>query len=403
LKTPTAPERLPRMAILGRLGTPQLACLRSWRRAGVPCVFLHTGGWPLPALAVKLLGVPCVHLGQLQLDDPAHIARLAVALRETGVQALTCVSEPISVALWAARAQLPPEVRIVSVGPAAVLELAAKSRQHQLARDCGLDTLPSWCFQPGEIAAVPAQYFPIVVRPDDARAAQPAFKVEVVDDAVALQHLIDRALPGSSPLIAQPLVTGPNLLVHAWRDADGIEHGHVGFSVDVKHRGLTVVMRPVELTNQVIEGCAGMARSLGLTGVYHYEFVVDAQGHARFLDLNPRLGGTTGKALAAGYDEPLALVSTVAPGAVPRGAFVSPRLTDSGGKHQALRALWSAVRGASTAADYPYPARGRLVSELVRYLLTGRDELLRGDALPSLLAFALYQTGRMRASSSRGR
>ncbi len=146
-----------------------------------------------------------------------------------------------------------------------------------------------------------------------------------------------------------------------------------------------------------------MAQTLGLQGVFHFEFVVDAQGIPRFLDLNPRLGGTTGKALSAGYDEPMALVATLRPGQVLRTTFLREHLGTSGGKHQALRALWSTVRGSSTEADYPYPQRSRTVAALLRYLLTGRDELLRASDWRSLLAFVLYQAGRVRSGASSGR
>jgi hypothetical protein len=394
---------LPRIALIGRLGTPQLACLRSWRRHGVPCLFVHTGHWPLPRVVAALLGVPCVHLGPLQLDDPAWVAMLSQVLLRAGAQALTCVSEPISEGLWAVREALPPGLRIVSVAPDAVQQLRSKDRQTRLARSSGLPTLPSWCFAPGEQAMMPGTAFPVAVRPDDARRADPPFKVEVVPDLAALQRLLDGQALGSSPLIAQPLVHGPNLLVHGWRDARGHCAGHVAFRVEVKHRGLTVVMQPEPLSEALAQGCTLMAQALGLSGVYHFEFVVDAHGRPRFLDLNPRFGGTTGKALSAGYDEPMALMATLAPGHVPSEWFVGAEMACSGGKHQALRALFSALLGRSTEADYPWPQRGRTVGALLRYLFTGRDELLRANAVPSLLAFVLYQLGRVRGAFSSGR
>jgi hypothetical protein len=400
----SAPTRaLPRLALLGRLGTPQLACLRSWRRRGVPCVFLHAGTWPLPRVAQALLGVPCVHLGVMRFDDPAWVQRLSRALAAAGADAVTCVSEPISESLWAVREQLPQGLRIASATPSVVRRLASKDFQHRLADRSGLATLPSWCMAPGALAELPDSAFPLAVRPDDARQAVPPFKVEVVEDRRALQQLLDRLVPGSSPAIAQPLVRGPNLLVHGWRDASGRCSGFVGFAVDVKHRGLSVVMRPQRLPEDVAAGCARMAEALGLEGVFHFDFVVDEQGRACFLDLNPRLGGTTGKALSAGYDEPLALVATLAPGLLPRESYVGAQLACSGGKHQAVRALWSTLCGTSTAADYPYPQRARTVAALLRYLLTGRDELLRADGWRSLLAFVLYQAGRMRSGASSGR
>jgi predicted ATP-grasp superfamily ATP-dependent carboligase len=384
-----------RIAIIGRLGTPQLACLRSWRRHGVRCLFLHADSAPLSATVRWLLGVPCVHLGPLQLDDPAYVQRLSDALAEHGIQALTCVSEPISEALWACQPHLPPELRIVSVHPEQCRLLASKVQQDRAAREAGLDTLPGWTYQPGETVDVPVEHFPLVLRPDVARTVSPAFKVAVVTQRDEFQQLLDGLARSSSGVIAQPLVHGPNLLVHAYRSADGRCAGHVGFRVEVKHQGLTVVMRPVQLDASIIQGCERMERSLGLTGVFHYDFIEDAQtGRACFLDLNPRLGGTTGKVLSAGYDEPLALLATLQPGVLPRSGFVQPGMKRAGGKHQALRALLSALRGTSTAADYPYPNRSRLVGALLGYLFGGRDEIVKLRELRSTLGFGLYKLGK---------
>lgn len=381
-----------RIAIIGRLGTPQLACLRSWRRHGVACLFLHADTAPLSPLVRWLLGVPCVHLGPLQLDDPAYVQRLSNALAEHGIEALTCVSEPISEALWACQPHLPAGLRIASVHPNQCRMLESKVQQDRAARQAGLDTLQSWAFQPGEQVDVADEHFPLVLRPDVARTVSPAFKVAVVANRAEFQRVVDGLASGSSGVIAQPLVHGPNLLVHAYRSADGRCAGHVGFRVEVKHQGLTVVMRPVALDPRITQGCQRMEHALGLSGVFHYEFIEDAHtGRACFLDLNPRFGGTTGKVLSAGYDEPLALLATLQPGLLARSGFVSPGLKVAGGKHQALRALLSAVRRTSTAADYPYPNRSKVISALLGYLFAGRDEIIRIGALRSTLGFGLYQ------------
>ncbi len=391
------------MALIGHLGTPQLACLRSWRRHGVPCLFLHTDAAPLPRLVQWLLGVPCVHLGPLQLDDAAYVQRLASALTLSGSTALTCVSEPTSVALWALAAALPRGLKIAAVTPGQAAQLASKVWQDEAARQAGLSTLPSWHLMPdADAALVPAHAYPLVLRPDIVRTVQPPFKVAVVEGLDALRAFLRQLAPSSGGVIAQPLVRGPNLLVHGYRSAQGHWGGHVGFRAAVKHGGFTVTLKPCALPQALREACARLEARLGLTGVFHYDFVEDAAtGQAWFLDLNPRLGGSTGKVLAAGYDEPLALVGTLQPGRISHGRVVARPLRATGGKHQALGALLSALRGRSTAADYPYPDRRRLFTALAAYLLAGRDEIVRGDALRSALAFALYHALRLRRAALR--
>ncbi len=390
------PQDLPCIAILGRLGTPQLACLRSWRRHGLRCVFLHAAERPLPPGVPALLGVRCVHLGPLRFDDPAWRAQLAQVMAQEAVDVLTCVSEPIGAALWQHRDAWPAGLRIAAARPQQVDVLASKWRQHALARAAGLDVLPMWQFGPRQRADVPAAHFPLVLRPDVARRTAPAFKVEVVHDAAALQRLVDGLRPYSQGVVAQPLVQGPNLLVHGWRAADG-RAGHVVFRVDLKHGGLGVRLVPVAPDPALVAGCARMAETLGLTGVYHFDFIEDTRtGRASFLDLNPRLGGTTGKVLSAGYDEPLALLATLLPGGLPGAPVLAPRLHQAGGKHQALQALLATLRGRRTPADFPSTGRARVAAQLLRYLLTGRDEVFRAAAWRSALAFMLYQLARRR-------
>lgn len=381
------------MALFGRLGTPQLACLRSWRRAGVPCVFLHVGPAPLPWPVRWLLGVPCVQLGPQALDDPRFMARLARVLGEQRVDAITCVSESTGVALWARRDQLPARVRVATVRPDQAALLASKSTQQRLARDSGLKTLPTWCVPAGSGAPdLPDDAFPLVLRPDVAAQAEPPFKVAVVDTREALAAWLTRRVPGSSAVVAQPLVVGPNLLVHGWRSADGQTCEHVAFRVDVKHQGLGVSIVPAKLPPDVENGCRRLAATLGLSGVFHHDFVIDeGSGECHHLDLNPRLGGTTGKVLAAGYDEPMALVSTLSGEPLERHRLLPRMPQRAGALHQALRALVSAWRGRSTAADHPSRDRALLLRRVAALLLDGRDELVRLDALPSLAGFLLYQ------------
>jgi hypothetical protein len=409
LNTQPPAEAIETLGLVGRLGTPQLACLRSWRRAGVACAFLHADLQPLRAPVARLLAVPCTDLGPLRPEDEAWVQAFIAAVERHGVTALTCVSEPISQMLWALQPRLPPGVRVVSARPEQIALLASKQQQRQAAEAAGLPTLPTWLLRPGamacaDAAAIPGLAYPLVLRPDVQRQAEPGFKLAVVDNPAALQaRLPALQRPGAVAWVAQPLVQGPNLVVHAWRhggarvqpadDAQpGPRAGHVGFVTEIKHQGLAVLLRPVSLPPALQQGCARMAAGLGLTGVFHFDFVQCARsGQLYFLDLNPRLGGTTGKVLAAGYDEPLALVGTLQGRGLPQACVVAPRLRPAGGRHQALGALLRIVRGARSVADHPIDSRLRTCAALLAFLLFGRDEVLRAEALGSTLAFVLHQ------------
>jgi predicted ATP-grasp superfamily ATP-dependent carboligase len=389
----------PRVGIVGRLGTPQLACLRSWRRQGVHAVLLHADSAPLPAIVGRLLGVPCVAIGPIELDGDGETAareRLCAAVREHGLEALTCVSESTSERLWRWQPWLPAGLRILAVRPEQQRVLESKSAQLRLAQASGLPALPNWAVASGAAPQVPQEHFPLALRPDVAARVRPAFKVAVVRSQAELDAFAHRLHHDSGAVVAQPLVRGPNVLVHAYRSPGGALGGHLPFKVGVKFRGVTVLMRPAEVDPSLIEGCRRMASELGLEGVFHFEFVQDEKtGQCWYLDLNPRLGGTTGKALAAGYDEPLALLATAEPLHWPRSRFVGERLTAVLGKHQALAALWTALCGTGSVADYPYPRRVQLLRALIGPLLVGRDEIVRLREWRSTLAFAIHQLGKL--------
>ncbi len=432
------------VAVAGRLGTPQLACLRSWRRQGLRTVFLHTAPVPLPAVVRAVLGVllgtRCVHMGPLPTGgDSAQGApsqpagerlatRWAQVLAQESVAALSCVSEPEAMALWALQPRLPAGLRLLCARPLVLGPLASKLAQHQAAQRAGLSVLPCWTFSPGATACVPPSAFPMVLRPDVPRAAGNPFKLLVVHDAQALQAVLS-ALPAACPgLVGQPLVRGHNLLVHGWRapQASGVlasaglvgaesgAAGHLAWRAEVTHAGFTVLLQPVELDPALQRACARLEASLGLQGVFHYDFVQCPQtGQCYFLDLNPRLGGSTGKVLASGYDEPLALLATAWPGRWAQAAFVETPRRAAGARQQALAALWADLRGRRSDADQPALGLPGLRPRLLRFVWAGCDELFtppagqRGAAararmLASLAALLIYRLWGLAAEARPG-
>ena len=83
----------------------------------------------------------------------------------------------------------------------------------------------------------------------------------------------------------------------------------IGFIVTLKNDGVTVTLEPWELSPGITDSCQQFVQAAGLVGVFHFELLLEpATTKLWFLEVNARLGGTTGKALAAGYDEPAALL-----------------------------------------------------------------------------------------------
>ena len=178
-------------------------------------------------------------------------------------------------------------------------------------------------------------------------------------------------------IVAQPFVSGPNLVVHAARSADGSWDHHEAFCTSIKSAGLAVALQPFALPAGLLDACRRFEQAVGLRGVFHYDFILDrASGEAFFLEVNPRLGGTTAKVYAAGYDEPAMLPAAFfQPGAHrvdldrPRNASVS--------RIAAVRYGLSLLRAAPSVLDYPPYRDPRAFGQLAKALLLHRDEVFR--------------------------
>jgi hypothetical protein len=98
----------------------------------------------------------------------------------------------------------------------------------------------------------------------------------------------------------------PNLVVHGARTIGGTSIGLHAFLVDRKFETVTLSIRPTVLEKDLEEKCIEFTNHFDVIGNYHFEFLIDRKnGSIYFLEINNRLGGTTAKVFALGYDEPL--------------------------------------------------------------------------------------------------
>jgi hypothetical protein len=103
----------------------------------------------------------------------------------------------------------------------------------------------------------------------------------------------------------------PNLVVHGARTVNGDSIGLQGFLVERKFEGVTLTIRPTDLKKDFLDKCIKFTDYFNVNGNYHFEFLVDKKNNSvHFLELNHRLGGTTAKVFALGYDEPLLVLQS---------------------------------------------------------------------------------------------
>jgi len=133
-------------------------------------------------------------------------------------------------------------------------------------------------------------------------------------------------------------------------------------------------LRKTELPLELGQRLREFGRLTGLTGAYHYDFLYDrAAAQYYFLEVNPRLGGTTDKVIWLDYDEPaLCLESYGYKVGPPHRRFHSAR-SRVVNKRALLKHMMCALRGNTQCVDYPPVSRCRHLLHSALDLLSARD------------------------------
>lgn len=373
--------------ILGPLGPAQLACIRSWTRSGFAVGFVHvTEGRSLPLIKGAVTSYLQISPDVLQTET--GITHLHDFLSRHHATGLTCLSYAMARWLTRVKDRLPPETALWIAELDVIDKLESKSIQTRLARKVGLTLLRSFEVSGQAREAIPEDAFPLVLRPDDPTTVSPIFKMQFIENSTALAAFITRFVHIDRPLIAQPYVQGRNFVVHGYRTQDG-ESGHQGFLVDRMLDGVTLTLTPAEMPLDLDQKCKQFVNELGLTGIYHFEFLYELESNLYyFLEINGRLGGTTAKVYRCGFDEP---------GLIPhcygkKWPTVQHMITVTATSKQALiKCLLRTFRGDTTIFDYPRGTIGERLRDILPGLLFWRDEIMDWRDLRTTIAYFLQK------------
>ncbi|MBL8424399.1 MAG: hypothetical protein JNK06_13035 [Candidatus Accumulibacter phosphatis] len=265
---------------------------------------------------------------------------------------------------------------ILATAPADVIAaMESKTLQVELAQACGLDVLPTHRVRSDDWESLSILPFPLVLRPDRA-SVDPSFKAEFVQDSGQLARFLGARGTDAPTVVAQPFVGGPNVVVHGARTRAGEMLALQGYIGRLKNDGVTVMLEPWPLTEQLARACREFAQRACLVGVFHFDLLLDpGTDQVWFLEVNARLGGTTAKVYASGYDEPRALLWAF-------GLSKAPGVAEHGGvpvvnRLAAARCAIRAIGGKGTPVDFPFPSRSAVFWQALRASLTFRDEVLR--------------------------
>lgn len=383
-------ENLNTVALMGPLGPAQLACLHSWKKRGVRRAFIHVEDRPVPAWGRRIAD-QYTYIAPDQAFKPASWPVLVDFLKKTRSEAIVCLSEDVALQLWQNRHLLPDGTKILANTPDVFGLLESKSCQVDMARGVGLPVLPTWLLARDTVASTLNLPFPIVLRPDRAKQVKPVFKAELINNHRELQEFLDKLAPTSGPVVAQPFIKGPNVVLHGYRALDGSSGHPAAFLCEVKYQGVSVTLRPYQIPSEMLSLCRKFEAQVGLNGVFHYDFILDpVKNELFFLEVNGRLGGTTGKVSASGYDEPAALLRAFGVAGVSDHSLVASRLRPVNNRLASLRCLLTSLKGQGSLLDYPYPDKRAVLRLLLPAMLVWRDEVVRPAAAYDTLVYLAH-------------
>ena len=301
-----------RPVIVGGFGPPTLACVRSWGIQGLPVGMIWIGSKKEPPPASKFLtDFVAIPAEKLYTPDGIEIIKeFLIRFRATGI---TCVAESVACWLNDHRQMFPDELATWLPTNKSIKDLISKQKQIEIARKVHFNILPTYLIDKNleTINHIPKNHFPLCLRPDDPATVTPVFKAFLVHSQEELIKYVKSMQKIDGPIVAQPFMHLPNLVVHGARTVDGDSIGLQGFLVERKFEGVTLTIHPANLEKDFLDKCVQFTNYFNVTGNYHFEFLVDKKnGSVYFLELNNRLGGTTAKVFALGYDEPLLLLQS---------------------------------------------------------------------------------------------
>lgn len=283
------------------------------------------------------------------------------------------------VLLWLAhnRSAFEPDVKLLMPTADVLGPMRSKRNQIAVANRVGFDVLPTFYVHGArDRDLVPSTAYPVVARPDQKTGPGSPFKVRLLTHRAELESLANAWDASCGPLIVQPFRDLPNLVVHGVRTEAGTVLAMQPFLVPRKFQGVTLTITPTEFPPHVERGCRAFAEAAGITGCFHFELLRSLDGRrAWFLEMNPRLGGTTSKVARLGFDETSHLLAAYGLLSLPEPP---PRVLRrmAGDRRALLKHLLWALRGDLTEFDHPPGTRWQRAALSFRDLWIVKDSII---------------------------
>lgn len=304
-EVPKIAGKISTIALFGEFGPSLLTAARSFRDAGIEVAVLEIG-----AGKSSLWSNAVSRAALMRPDDVGTSAGISVIndfIQETNAQALLPLWEPHM--LWLAVNQdlLPAECKFLMSGKETLLDIQSKHDQLPIARRSGFNTLPTWeLFQKSDVCGIDPAAYPVCLRPSAPHEVQPQFKIELLQSPSKLKAFLEGRIWGPGPLLVQPFLPLPTVVVHGVRSESGELLALESFIAGMRFEAMSLELRPFPMDGRLAECCRNFANGVGMTGPFHFDLLYSGETSTfHYLEVNPRLGGTTDKVLRLGFDEPL--------------------------------------------------------------------------------------------------
>jgi hypothetical protein len=367
-------QEIATIALYGEFGPPILTAARSFRDAGFEVVVLGIGSgrssvWSNAVSFAELM----------QPDDvgtPAGISVVNGFIQRTKAQALLALWEPHMLWLAANRDLLQQSCKLLMSSKESLQAIQSKHDQLSIARRGGFGVLPTWeLFQKSDVRRVDPGAYPVCLRPSVPQEVRPPFKVEVLQSPSALESFLEGRIWGPGALLVQPFLPLPTVVVHGVRSELGELLVLESFIATIRFQAVTLELRPFPMDPKLAECCRKFVNEVGLTGPFHFDLLYSAETNTfHFLEINPRLGGTTDKVFRLGFDEPLWTLQAYGFDVRAR-QYRAPRGRPVVNRKSVLKHIVWVARGRLSPLDYPLigPFRHLLLSLLC--LLRAKDSI----------------------------
>ncbi len=374
------------VAILGSFGPAGITAARSFRAQGMEVVYLEVGGRGTSPRSSAVSRVIPIQQGTIGTEE--GFASIADAIERTGSQALLPLWDTEMMWLARRRDSLPAGCKLLAPGVETLERAQSKHKQIEIARECGFRVLPTWALvEPAQAREIDRAAYPICLRPAIPEHVSPTFKVRLFASPEEMTAFLNGLTWGPEPLLAQPFRAQPSLVVHGARSESGRVLALEGFLASVKFQGVALELRPWRCSAQLLACCERFVRELRIDGPFHFDLLYSAEEDtAHYLEINTRLGGTTDKVCALGFDEPMLALAAYGV-AAPASEFRTLSGRVAVDRRFLLKQMVWALRGRLTPLDYPDVTRSRRLLHSLRSLLWAKESMATLQDIRGSLAY----------------